>query len=179
MVCVFHWFIHQLKVNKSCRCGFVSRYYRTGLFAVHMIALCNAFILGRCLMQNSRSVKMFWFLSTTACVHAVWKQDQDSLCPSLSLVVPSHGELMSFFFFFNTCIYFDCLILWNVLAFIFSRKLLGWFIPSLSSEFRLILSEAYLDVSLLYCNSPPKGPLGPVAIGQSVMVLNWKRISLD
>lgn len=42
---------------------------------------------------------MFWFLSTTACVHAVWKQDQDFLCPSLSLVVPSHGELMSFFFF--------------------------------------------------------------------------------
>lgn len=51
---------------------------------------------------------MFWFRSATACVHAVWKQDQYFLWPPLSLLVPSHGALMAFFFFFNICIYFDC-----------------------------------------------------------------------
>lgn len=42
---------------------------------------------------------MFWFLSTTACVHALWKQDQYFLWPPLSLVVLSHGEFMLGFFF--------------------------------------------------------------------------------
>lgn len=42
---------------------------------------------------------MFWFRSATACVHAVWKQDQYFLWPPLSLLVPSHGALMAFFFF--------------------------------------------------------------------------------
>lgn len=104
MVCVSHCFIHQLEVNRSRRCDFVSRYSKTGLFAVHdsFLQCLHLWALLSTEFQEYEDVLVPFCHSL--CVHAVWKQDQYFLWPPLSLVVPSHGEFMPvfgcFFFFF-------------------------------------------------------------------------------